>query len=862
MLFVGASSAWADPIETIGTTSTGWWTAFSNTYSLEGYGTYNFKFTTTNANDGTSYHTWLLIATNGNDSHGGGGTEYFAYRADNYAWGQGTTSTDSDKMYCSSTYSGSNLQAAMNGASVDLTVTRKSTNISLFATVTPTNGDSEFTMSFDYLFGNATSDNIGLFLTVENAQVVLNSSEQTESYTTIWNADFASIPSGMTYSISAGSCNITNGYLWYKNDVGSGDRTQTASFSDSKFNVDTDWIMEFDWNCGQSNQNTSNVTFATNSGNAFTLSWKNNGNGQVTVTDASATELTTTLPVAGYNISSISTWSHIVVTGNKTNGVYLTITNGNTTYVNNVRVTSTFGYPTSFNGILARSVAAMGMDNIKFKTPAVAGFVAAPTSEITGASGTSRKFTLSCLTDGATIYYATSDLEKDAAGWTEYTSEVTTDATTIYAYAKKGSDTSEKINFATGAGSIVNLANATVTHSGNGQYTIANSQSSVLGVPTATVHYQIDGGAEQTSTSTSLVINIVADGTLTYWLTADGYGSTNPANETVYAAVDYTITRTIDFCTSNSNAWAVKGDEATVTGDLHTYYIYKDQSSNAVADDILATTFENDDASWRIQRYYGGSATYAKTEYIALKNLNAGQIVQFACSWAPSIVANLTDVPASTYTGTYTYTATTTGDVIVSLGQGVVISKIYLCETTISKTLAASGWSTLATPYGLNFSGVDGLTAFVVSSISADAVTLTSVDEMPANSGVILKGTASTAYSIPTKADAAFDGTNKLHAAVTAYDCAANEVYIMQGGQFHLVTAASTVPAGKAYLLAEDVPAAVKSLGVIFDEETTAIEGVESRAALNGQFYNLAGQRVNAPTRGIYIVNGKKVYVK
>lgn len=181
----------------------------------------------------------------------------------------------------------------------------------------------------------------------------------------------------------------------------------------------------------------------------------------------------------------------------------------------------------------------------------------------------------------------------------------------------------------------------------------------------------------------------------------------------------------------------------------------------------------------------------------------------------------------------------------------------------VTGTIASSGYSSLASGYGLDFSSATGIeAAYVVTNITKDAVTLTSVDELPANSGVILKGTAGATYSIPVKADAAYDGTNKLKAAVTATAIAANEAYILKGGKFCQVTGASTVPAGKAYLLASDIPASAPELGFIFDGGTTGINSVVARDIQNGEFYNLNGQRVSAPTKGLYIVNGKKVIVK
>ena len=193
-------------------------------------------------------------------------------------------------------------------------------------------------------------------------------------------------------------------------------------------------------------------------------------------------------------------------------------------------------------------------------------------------------------------------------------------------------------------------------------------------------------------------------------------------------------------------------------------------------------------------------------------------------------------------------------------------------------TIASSGYSTIAIDCGLNFANAtpDGLEAYVASAISASGITLNAIDEAPASTGVILKGTAGETYTIPVKADAAAVGTNYLKAAVTTTACAADEVYILQSGLFHLVNAASTIPAGKAYLLASDVPAsAPEFLDFIFNfgGETTGVNDVRAKTAdefatphsalqRRGDFFDLQGRKVANPTKGLYIVNGKKVAIK
>ena len=71
-----------------------------------------------------------------------------------------------------------------------------------------------------------------------------------------------------------------------------------------------------------------------------------------------------------------------------------------------------------------------------------------------------------------------------------------------------------------------------------------------------------------------------------------------------------------------------------------------------------------------------------------------------------------------------------------------------------------------------------------------------------------------------------------------------------------------TVAAGKAYLAVPAASAAKISFFSI-DGETVGIEGIESNEeAEEDVYYTISGQRVAAPTKGLYIKNGKKVIVK
>lgn len=72
----------------------------------------------------------------------------------------------------------------------------------------------------------------------------------------------------------------------------------------------------------------------------------------------------------------------------------------------------------------------------------------------------------------------------------------------------------------------------------------------------------------------------------------------------------------------------------------------------------------------------------------------------------------------------------------------------------------------------------------------------------------------------------------------------------------------ASAPAGVVYL---DASISARALSIVFEDEgeTTAISEVRGlKAEVRGEYFNLNGQRVAQPTKGLYIVNGRKVVIK
>ncbi len=236
---------------------------------------------------------------------------------------------------------------------------------------------------------------------------------------------------------------------------------------------------------------------------------------------------------------------------------------------------------------------------------------------------------------------------------------------------------------------------------------------------------------------------------------------------------------------------------------------------------------------------------------------------------------------ASTGSAITDYNATTT--VYLLAGQraqfvnndskdAVLITNITFTEvSSVSKTISAAGWATYCSPYALDLENATGLTdAFIVTGGAGGVLTKLSVKGgiVPSNTGLLIKGTEGT-VTIPVAASTSTDvSANKLVGVTTNTIIDANTGYVLMGSPslgFYKNTNAFTVGANTAYLPANFDGSGARFFS-LFDDDATGISDAtrlnDNEKMTNDNYFDLQGRRVAQPTRGLYIVNGKKVIIK
>ena len=223
-----------------------------------------------------------------------------------------------------------------------------------------------------------------------------------------------------------------------------------------------------------------------------------------------------------------------------------------------------------------------------------------------------------------------------------------------------------------------------------------------------------------------------------------------------------------------------------------------------------------------------------------------------------------------TYNAIYSYSTTT---VVTSYSPKVTI--LTVAANTAPVKIDLNGYSTFASHLPLDLANLpSGLKAYK-AAVSGTTVNFTEIDQaVPANTGILLEGTADETYLIPVAASGSAPEGNEFLVNSTGGTFDAESGYTYYGmkkataaddpivfATFNPSTVA--IPTSKAYLKVY-TPDGARELTCTFDEEsgTTGVESVHSSQCTVHSYYNLNGQRVAQPTKGLYITNGKKVVVK
>jgi len=401
----------------------------------------------------------------------------------------------------------------------------------------------------------------------------------------------------------------------------------------------------------------------------------------------------------------------------------------------------------------------------------------------------------------------------------------------------------------------------------DGTVVYSSSNTDVATVNSETGEVTIQGVGTTTISVTSAATDNFFAGSAQYELTVTIHDGVTPVNPSSTPARYVKVTSTADITDGDylivyeSGNVAFNGGLGTLDGTSNTIAVTINEGVIASNSTTNAAVFTIDVSAGTIKSksgYYIGVSSNSN----GLKQTENADTYSHTFSIDGSKNAVIQAVfDGSSMTLRYNYANNQNRFRYYSSSQQAIQLYKYTPASTASVTLSNKGYKTMVS--SKPFSTEDA-TIYIVTANDGKKATLTSIEKAPANTPVILKGTANAPVSLKEETAGSSASGNLLG---ISDESTGNGVYVLAVKDdvvaFYEWNGGS-LGTGRVYLPKPASGDAREMISFYFeDEETTGINTtLKTNERINNEVYNLNGQRVAQPTKGLYIVNGKKYIVK